>query len=85
MLKAKTNGLALIAIGFALPAVAYVVARIALAADAANGGPPNQGAMVIAYLCVVSSIVVGSLIAAAGLFVLMRSSRKSSKSGESYF
>lgn len=71
MSAARTSSLILIAAGCALPAGAYVVARIAMSNLAAQGGPPNQGAMVIAYLSVLTSIAVGLLMIAigAGIFV----------------
>jgi hypothetical protein len=85
MPSAKTIGLVMLAIGSALPVLTYIGARMVLAADASLGGPPNQGAMVQAFFCVVASIVVGVLIASAGVFTLVRASRPPSKPGDDRF
>ncbi len=71
MTAARTSSLVLIVIGCALPVVAYLVARIGLSTLSARGGPPDQGAMVVAYFSVLTSIAVGLLMIAigAGIFV----------------
>lgn len=74
MLSAKSSGGLLVATGLAVPAITYFAALKVLAIDA-SGGPPNQGAMVTAFFCVVGSVVVGFLLVASGAFVLFRSCR----------
>lgn len=74
MPSARIGGF-LVATGLAVPAVAYFVALKVLAIDASLGGPPNQGAMVMAVFCVVGSAVVGVLMVLGGVFVLVRSRR----------
>ena len=74
MPSARTGGF-LIATGLAVPAITYFVALKVLAIDASLGGPPNQGAMVQAWFCVVGSLVVGVLMIAGGIVVLVRSRR----------
>lgn len=66
MRSTRITGLVLIAIGCFVPVATYLVARIAMETIAANGGPPNQGAMVQAFLCVVASIILGLLLMATG-------------------
>jgi hypothetical protein len=43
---------------------------------ASFGGPPNQGAMVLAYLVLQGAIVVGVCLAVAGLILLAAGLRK---------
>ena len=65
----------MIAFGFALPGVAYLVARVAMSVIAANARAPDQGAMVVAFLGTVASVGVGLLIIATGTYILVRSYR----------
>lgn len=73
MPSARTTGKALIVLGSALPGVTYAVARVAVAIDVRYGGPPNQGAMVLAYLSFLGSLALGLLLIATGAFILVRS------------
>ncbi|OJW18883.1 MAG: hypothetical protein BGO49_17685 [Planctomycetales bacterium 71-10] len=74
MPSARTGGF-LIATGLAVPAITYFVALKALAIDAGLGGPPNQGAMVQAWFCMLGSLAIGVLMIVGGIFVLVRSRR----------
>jgi hypothetical protein len=66
-------GMAAIASGVVLPAAVYGISRVMLASDAAKGGPPNQGAMVIAYLATCGALGLGVLFVIAGVIIVVRS------------
>lgn len=66
-------GMAAITTGVVLPAAVYGIARVMLASDAAKGGPPNQGAMVIAYLATCAALALGVLLVIAGAIIVVRS------------
>jgi hypothetical protein len=76
MVSTKSLGLTFIALGFALPAIAYVVGQLFNMEVANFGGPPNQGAMVLAYLVFLGAIVVGVCLAVAGVVLLAAGLRK---------
>jgi hypothetical protein len=76
MVSTKSLGLTLVALGIALPASAYVVGQLFNMKVASFGGPPNQGAMVLAYLVLQGAIVVGVCLAVAGLILLAAGLRK---------
>jgi len=73
MRSKKPLGTILVAIGCVVPAVVYVSAKIAIRIDSSYGGPPNQGAMVLAGMAVVSSIIIGLPVTAVGVYFLARS------------
>ncbi len=69
MQSSRTIGLFLVGSGCGLPVLTYGVSHVLLALDAAKGGPPNQGAMVLAYLALVASFGIGILMIVAGAIV----------------
>ena len=76
MLSKRIVGLGLLVAGLALPAIAYVGGYIYNVNEASYGGPPNQGAMVLAYLAFMISLAVGGCLALAGLVLAVLSLRK---------
>ena len=66
----------LVATGCILPIATYIAAKIALKIDSSYGGPPNQGAMVLAVMVCVASIVIGLLLTLAGAYAVVRSTRR---------
>lgn len=76
MFLKKTLGLALLLTGLALPAIVYVGGHIYNTTVASYGGPPNQGAMILAYFALVISVAVGGCMALAGLVVTILALRK---------
>ena len=76
MLSTKTFiGLAIVVTGLALPVIAYVGGRVYLADVASYGGPPNQGAMFLAYQALQISVFVGGCLASGGLVFSIMSLR----------
>lgn len=69
MQSSRTIGLFLVGSGCGLPVLTYGVSHVLLALEAAKGGPPNQGAMVLAYLALVASFGIGILMIVAGAIV----------------
>lgn len=79
MLTRQKVGLFLMGFGLALPAIVYGIARIMLMMDSAKGGPPNQGAMVLAYLVIMASFGIGVLLIIIGACVSIFSMWQSRK------
>jgi hypothetical protein len=77
MLSRMKLGLGLLFSGLALPAIVYVGADIYCTNDASYGGPPNQGAMILAYFALVISVALGGCLSLAGLILAALSLRKS--------
>jgi hypothetical protein len=71
----RKAGYATMAAGAALPAATFLVSQSVLAADAARGGPPNQGLMVVAYLATRAALGVGLLLVLVGVVVIARARR----------
>ena len=71
MLSKKTLSLTLLLLGLALPVIAYVGGQIYNADVASYGGPPNQGAMVMAFFVLAISVVVGSCMVLTSLIVTL--------------
>ena len=69
-------GLALLFAGLALPAIVYAGGYIYNVNVASYGGPPDQGAMVLAYLAFMISVAVGCCLALAGLVLAALSLRR---------
>lgn len=76
MVSKKSLGMMLIALGITLPIVAYVAGHIFNMEVASYGGPPNQGAMVLAYLVIQGSLVIGACLALVGLVLLLAAPRQ---------
>lgn len=76
MVLKKSLGVTLIAVGVALPVVAYVAGHIFNREVASLGGPPNQGAMVLAYLAIQGSLAVGACLALVGFVLLLLAPRE---------
>jgi len=68
-------GLAIVAAGLALPIIVSVGKRIYLADLSSYGGPPNQGAMFLAYQALLVSIFVGGCLVSGGLVFTIMSLR----------
>lgn len=66
-------GLGLLGLGGLLPLITYVGGHSYLANLASYGGPPDQGAMVLAYLIFVLSAVLGGVLAMCGLLLVLLS------------
>jgi hypothetical protein len=77
MVSTKSLGITLMALGIALPVVAYVAGHVFNMEVASHGGPPNQGAMVLAYLMIRGAIAVGVCLALVGFVFLITAPRKS--------
>ena len=79
MSSTKSIGLTLFVTGLALPIIAYVWGQIYHANIASYGGPPNQGAMILAYLVLVAAVIVGGALAIIGsimtIFVIRKDHR----------
>jgi hypothetical protein len=71
MVSTKSLGIALIALGIALPVIAYAAGRVFNMEVASYGGPPNQGAMVLAYLVIQGALAVGACLALVGVILIM--------------
>lgn len=69
MQSSRTIGLFLVGSGCGLPVLTYGVSHVLLSLEAAKGGPPNQGAMVLAYLALVASFGIGILMIVTGAIV----------------
>lgn len=69
-------GMTLIAVGIALPVIAYVAGHLFNMEVASRGGPPNQGAMVVAYLLFQGALIFGACVALIGLIVMMKPPKK---------
>jgi hypothetical protein len=78
MALTKKLGFALLASGVVLPAIVYLGARIYLADLSSYGGPPDQGAMLMAYFAFMFSLAVGGCMALAGLALLIIATRNRS-------
>jgi hypothetical protein len=76
MVSTKSLGITLIALGIAIPVIAYVAGHVFTMQVASYGGPPNQGAMVVAYLAIRGALVVGACLAIAGLVLLLTALKK---------
>ena len=76
MISKRTLGLLLLVTGLALPVIAYVWGQSYNALVASDGGPPNQGAMLTAYLVFLAAAAVGCLLTGAGLAVTVLSFQK---------
>lgn len=76
MVPKNSLGMALIAVGIALPVGAYAAGRVFNMEVASYGGPPNQGAMVGAYLLIQVACVIGACLALAGFFLVMKAPSK---------
>jgi hypothetical protein len=73
-MQGKTKiGLGSLGLGCLLPLIAYVGGHMYLANLASYGGPPNQGAMVLAYLAFVLSAVLGGVLVLGGLLLIILS------------
>lgn len=70
-MSAKPLGIALIAVGIAVPIIAYVAGHVFNKEVASYGGPPNQGAMVLAYLVIQGAFAVGACLALVGFILMM--------------
>ena len=75
MLSKRAIGVGLCFSGLVLPALAYVGGHIYNANVASYGGPPNQGAMILAYFAWMISIGVGCCLALAGGILVILSFR----------
>ncbi len=73
----RTWGLILLIAALALPAMAYEGGQYYNAIIAGYGGPPNQGAMLTAYLIFLASAAFGCFLGGAGLVLTIISFRKS--------
>ena len=71
VMSKKLSGLALLACGFALPAIGYTGGRIYADTMASYGGPPNQGVMVLAFLVLASSFLAGFWMILTGAILTM--------------
>ena len=76
MVSTRSLGITLIALGIALPVIAYVAGNLFNMEVAGYGGPPNQGAMVLAYLVIQGAIAIGVCLALVGFVILITASRK---------
>ena len=76
MVPKNSLGVTLIAVGVALPVVVYVAGYIFNREVASLGGPPNQGAMVLAYLAIQGSLAVGACLALVGFVLLLMAPRE---------
>lgn len=63
--------------GLAIPAVTYIGGNLYMANLASYGGPPNQGAMVVAYLAFLASLGIGACVVLAGIVIGMMSKAQS--------
>jgi hypothetical protein len=73
----KPLGYALLVCGLALPVITYVGGQVYNQNVASYGGPPNQGAMILAFVAFAISVAAGFCMAAVGLVVTLVSLRKS--------
>lgn len=71
MVSTKSLGVTLIALGIALPVIAYASGHVFNMEVASYGGPPNQGAMVLAYLVILGAVAVGVCLALVGFILIM--------------
>ena len=78
MISLKSLGVALLSLGMALPVIAYVAGQVFNMNVASYGGPPNQGAMVSAYIAFIVASALGAGMAFAGLLVLVANRRSAS-------
>jgi hypothetical protein len=76
MSSTKLTGLTLFFTGLTLPIIAYVWGQIYNANIASYGGPPNQGAMILAYLVLVAAVIVGGALAIIGSIMTILVIRK---------
>lgn len=76
MASTKSLGITLIALGIALPVIAYVAGHVFNMEVASYGGPPNQGTMVLAYLMIQGALAVGACLALVGFILLMMALKK---------
>ena len=77
MTSMRIWGVILLIAGLALPVVAYEGGQYYNSIIASYGGPPNQGAMLTAYLAFLASAALGCFLAGAGLVLTVLSFRKS--------
>jgi len=76
MSSMKLTGLTLFFTGLTLPIIAYVWGQIYNANIASYSGPPNQGAMILAYLVLVAAVIVGGALAIIGSIMTILVIRK---------
>jgi len=79
MSSLRTTGLGLVGLGCALPVLTYGAAYVIVAMDAANGGPPNQGLMLQAFLALIASFGIGVLLIISGAVTYACSFRRPHK------
>lgn len=75
MISPKTLGAALVSIGLALPPIAYLAGQIFNWNVASYGGPPDQGAMVLAYFGLIVASALGATMTIAGFVILVATRR----------
>lgn len=75
MISLKSLGVALLSLGIALPVIAYVGGQVFNMNVASYGGPPNQGAMVSAYIAFIVASALGAGMAIAGSVILVATRR----------
>jgi len=71
MISTKTLGISLIMLAIAVPAVAYVAGHLYNMDVASYGGPPNQGAMALAYFVLQGALAVGVCLGLIGVILLL--------------
>ena len=76
MVSARSLGLTLIALGIANPVMAYVAGYVFNSVVVSYGGPPNQGAMVLAYLLIRGALALGACLALMGFVLMIKTPRK---------
>ena len=76
MSSTKLTGLTLFVTGLGLPIIAYVWGQIYNANIASYGGPPDQGAMILAFLVLVAAVIVGGALAIIGSIMIILGIRK---------
>jgi hypothetical protein len=78
MVSTNSLGITLIALGIAIPVIAYAAGHVFNMEVASYGGPPNQGAMVLAYLVILGALAVGVCLVLAGMIFIIIAHKKPS-------
>jgi hypothetical protein len=79
MISLKSLGVALLSLGISLPIIVYVAGQVFNRNVASYGGPPDQGAMVLAYIGFIVASALGAWMAFVGLLVLVATRRSATR------